>query len=217
MHRDPSSSMRQHCKSPEITSHAVGLYALPLIVPMSISKVSVSDHFPSSILRSTIHIRIPILLLSFPCRDPKDIIAPVQHTQSAPTPLSLFPSLSSFSYSPYQNLPKHSIIHTIFPLLRTTELNVHVRVHGHQATGVFLSPLDFYDDFFVDEALEHGSRVEGDELDARDGLVRVVRGVVCIWKAYTHVCGVVIVFERGVVVAVAKVDGALEADFPEIY
>lgn len=48
---------------------------------------------------------------------------------------------------------------------RAAELDVHVAVNRHQSPGVFcLVPLEADDDFFVNETLQHRSRIEGDEL-----------------------------------------------------
>lgn len=89
-----------------------------------------------------------------------------------PLPLSLSPFTPPLLHaeaqkrnSPNQNLSQNPSIMSIRRLfLSPTQLNIHIRVDRNQTSRVFLSPLDAHNHVLVYEALEHGSRVEGDEL-----------------------------------------------------
>lgn len=133
------------------------------------------------------HLRVSICLLIL-CRDPEDIIASAPPVISRcffslpfpslpiPSPhpllsyLFLFPppllhAQAQKRNSPNQNLSQNASIMSIRRLfLSPTQLNIHIRVDRNQTSRVFLPPLDAHNHVLVHEALEHGSRVEGDEL-----------------------------------------------------
>ena len=59
------------------------------------------------------------------------------------------------------------------PLLRPTELHIHIAVDGDKAPGILrLAPFQADSDFVVHEGLEHRAGVEGDELCVDAALTR---------------------------------------------
>lgn len=99
--------------------------------------------FPSC--RSTSHLRIPIAPLLIR-RDPQHIVTPNQH------------------------LPQLALVLALDVLDSAAELDVHVRVDADEAAGVLgLAPLEADTHVVVDEGLQHGPRVHGDELCREKG------------------------------------------------
>ena len=94
---------------------------------------------------STLHDSITIRPTLFVPRDPKHIVATDQH------------------------LAQRALALAVDPLDGAAELHVHVAVDADQATGVLgLAPLEADAHVVVDERLQHGPRVHGDELWRRE-------------------------------------------------
>ena len=91
---------------------------------------------------STSHLRIPLSIAPLPIRrDPQHIVAPNQH------------------------LSELSLVLALDVLDGAAELDVHVGVDADEASGVLgLAPLEADAHVVVDEGLQHGPRVHGDEL-----------------------------------------------------
>ena len=133
------------------------------------SRVHLALYFSCS--HSSGHLRISISLLLIPAHDPQDVIAPGESQVSKPPHIKarLENTISaSKSNVPNQYLAQCPRALPMLPLLRAAQLEVHVAVDRHKAPCVLgLGPFEAHDDFVVDEGLEHGSGVEGDELCGR--------------------------------------------------